>query len=108
MTAPLTDNEIQTTRERAGMRRKYIGTLSNGEAFYSDGRGEYSVERDHWFLAEPTAEELKEIDRFFFPYHNTHFESDGLAPAREIFIGLMIVAVCYGMARLLDALGIYP
>ncbi len=89
MTALLTDNEIQTARRRAGMRRKYAGQLASGEAFYFDGQG-FSVEKDHWYLVEPTDAELAEIYRLV-----KRDEPDDLAPARGIVTMMLVGLACW-------------
>lgn len=102
MTAPLTDSEIKTARERARMKPwwTFAGTLKTGESFYLDKAGGFAVEKDKQFLVEPTPAELAEIEAIQYSRPSTarFGESDDLAPARGIIIGMLIgLALCLAL-----------
>jgi hypothetical protein len=82
MTALLTDNEIDYAQRLAEIKPKFVGTMSNGEGIYFNGR--YSIEKDRQYLVEPTDAEFAEIYRLVRP------EPDNPAPARGIVIGLLV------------------
>lgn len=86
MTALLTPTQTDHARRLAGM-PKLVGTLSNGEDFYFNGK--FSVEKDHHYLVEPAEDELAEIHQII----KSEIKEERLPPSRGSVAALVIVTV---------------